>query len=130
MLHRTLMLSLLIATATSAADEVVTDKPAAPAATSKAAQPGPATDTAAEQVTALIAAAQSRPDSGAAKTLSGISILGNQEAPKALVIVPWKSSEIGDPLGLDENLDGSRRPVDKEVFMRELDYYDIRSGSE
>ena len=63
------------------------------------------------------------------KTLSGMSILGNQEAPKALVIVPWKSSEIGDPLGLDENLDGSRRPVDKEVFMRELDYYDIRSGS-
>jgi hypothetical protein len=43
--------------------------------------------------------------------------------------VPWKSSEIGDPLGLDENLDGSRRPVDKEVFMRELDYYDIRSES-
>ena len=64
------------------------------------------------------------------KTLSGISILGNQEAPKALVIVPWKSSEIGDPLGLDKNLDGSRRPVDKEVFMRELDYYDIRSGLE
>jgi hypothetical protein len=61
--------------------------------------------------------------------LSGISILGNQEAPKALVIVPWKSSEIGDPLGLDENLDGARRPVDKEVFMRELDYYDIKSGS-
>jgi hypothetical protein len=63
------------------------------------------------------------------KKLSGMSILGNQEAPKALVIVPWKSSEIGDPLGLDENLDGSRRPVDKEVFMRELDYYDIRSES-
>ena len=58
-----------------------------------------------------------------------MSILGNQEAPKSLVIVPWKSSEIGDPLGLDENLDGSRRPVDKEVFMRELDYYDIRSES-
>jgi hypothetical protein len=52
-----------------------------------------------------------------------------EEAPKALVIVPWKSSEIGDPLGLDKNLDGSRRPVDKEVFMRELDYYDIRTGS-
>src|SRR5215471_11005723 len=25
----------------------------------------------------------------------GMSILGNQEAPKALVIVPWKSSELG-----------------------------------
>src|ERR1041385_5285495 len=26
----------------------------------------------------------------------GMSILGNQEAPKALVIVPWKSSELGN----------------------------------
>ena len=33
-----------------------------------------------------------------AKTLSGISILGNQEAPKSLVIVPWKSSQLGDTL--------------------------------
>ena len=32
-------------------------------------------------------------------------------------------------LGLDESLDDGRRPVDKEVFMRELDYYEIRSGS-
>ena len=59
------------------------------------------------------AAAQPEPDAAGSKTLSGISILGNQEAPKALVIVPWKSSEIGDPLGLAENLDGSRRPVDR-----------------
>ena len=77
-----------------------------------------------------VAAAQAKPVAEDSKTLSGISILGNQEAPKALVIVPWKSSEIGDPLGLAENLDDSRRPVDREVFMRELDYYDIRSGSE
>ena len=64
------------------------------------------------------------------KKLSGISILGNQEAPKALVIVPWKGSAIGDTLGLNDNLDDSRRPVDKEVFMRELRYYEIRSGKE
>ena len=76
MLHRSLMFSLLIATATSAADEA-------------------ATVAAAEQTAALAAAAQPKPDAGAGKTLSGISILGNQEAPKALVIVPWKSSEIG-----------------------------------
>ena len=61
------------------------------------------------------------------KTLSGMSILGNQEAPKSLVIVPWKSSQLGDTLGLAESLDDSRRPVDKEVFMRELAYYEIRS---
>jgi hypothetical protein len=63
------------------------------------------------------------------KTLSGISILGNQEAPKSLVIVPWKSSEIGTMPGLQRLLDDSIRPVDKDVFMRELDYYEIRSGA-
>jgi hypothetical protein len=61
------------------------------------------------------------------KTLSGMSILGNQEAPKSLVIVPWKSSRIGDGVGLDDHLDDSRTPVDREVFMRELAYYEIRS---
>ena len=63
------------------------------------------------------------------KTLSGISILGNQEAPKSLVIVPWKSSEIGDMPGLSRLLDDGVQPIDKEVFMRELDYYEIRSSS-
>lgn len=66
---------------------------------------------------------------GGAKALSGMSILGNQEAPKALVIVPWKSSQLGDTLGIDKSLDDSRGPVDKDVFMRELAYYEIRSNS-
>jgi len=57
----------------------------------------------------------------------GMSILGNQEAPKALVIVPWKSSELGTGPGVSTLLDDSRRPVDKEVFMRMLLYYEIRS---
>ena len=64
-----------------------------------------------------------------AKTLSGMSILGNQEAPKALVIVPWKSSQLGEPQGISKQLDDGRQPVDKEVFMRELSYYEIRTGS-
>ncbi len=57
----------------------------------------------------------------------GMSILGNQEAPKALVIVPWKSSELGNGLSVSTLLDDSRRPVDKDVFMRMLSYYEIRS---
>ena len=28
------------------------------------------------------------------KELSGISIVGNKEAPKSLYIVPWKNSEV------------------------------------
>src|SRR6266851_2710670 len=57
----------------------------------------------------------------------GMSILGNQEAPKALVIVPWKSSKLGNGPGVSTLLDDSRRPIDKEVFMRILNYYEIRS---
>ena len=77
--------------------------------------------------------AQAKPDEGAkltsvpdAKAL-GMSILGNQDAPKSLVIVPWKSSELGDSRGISPMLDDSRQPVDKEVFMRALRYYEIRS---
>ncbi|PYR25025.1 MAG: hypothetical protein DMF98_13580 [Acidobacteria bacterium] len=57
----------------------------------------------------------------------GMSILGNQEAPKALVIVPWKSSELGNGPSVSTLLDDSRLPIDKEVFMRMLSYYEIRS---
>lgn len=62
-----------------------------------------------------------------AKLMSGMSVLGNQEAPKSLVIVPWKSSEIGGSLGISTMLDDSRQPIDKEVFMRALSYFEIRS---
>jgi hypothetical protein len=57
----------------------------------------------------------------------GMSILGNQEAPKSLVIVPWKTSELGKTPSASPMLDDSRQPVDKEVFMRALLYYKIRS---
>ena len=57
----------------------------------------------------------------------GMSILGNQEAPTSLVIVPWKSSEVGRSPGISPMLDDSRQPVDKEVFMRALRFYEIRS---
>ena len=62
------------------------------------------------------------------KTMSGMSILGNEEAPKSLVIVPWKSSELGDNISLADSLDDRARPVDKEVFLRELHFYELRQG--
>ncbi|MGH1538274.1 MAG: hypothetical protein ACRBDX_09565, partial [Gammaproteobacteria bacterium] len=37
---------------------------------------------------------------GVTQELDGISVIGNRELPKALVIVPWKAPEPGD-------LDGS-----------------------
>ena len=64
------------------------------------------------------------------KTMSGMSILGNEETPKSLVIVPWKSSEMGDSINLGDTLDDRATPVDKEVFLRELRYYEIRKSDQ
>ena len=63
------------------------------------------------------------------KVLSGMSIVGNDEAPKSLVIVPWKSAGLGDTLDVGSSLGDGRQPVDRDVFMRELDYYQIRAAS-
>lgn len=61
---------------------------------------------------------------GDAKELSGISIVGNKEAPKSLFIVPWKSSELGVETSLSSKLlDEKLTAVDKDVFERELDFY-------
>jgi hypothetical protein len=75
-------------------------------------------------------AASQQAAAGQPKALAGMSILGNQEAPKSLVIVPWKSSEIGNGIGVSRALDTRIRAVDKDVFMRELKYYAIRSGAQ
>lgn len=64
------------------------------------------------------------------REMSGMSILGNEEAPKALVIVPWKSSELGDEIGIPESPDDKPTPVDRDVFLRELRFYEIRKDEQ
>jgi hypothetical protein len=60
------------------------------------------------------------------KELSGISIIGNKEAPKSLYIVPWKNSQVGVETSLSSGLlDDSNKLIDKEVFMRELEFYEL-----
>lgn len=60
------------------------------------------------------------------KVVSGMSIVGNNETPKSLVIIPWKSSEIGQDNSLKSNLlNEGLNPVDKAVFMRELNFYKL-----
>lgn len=61
----------------------------------------------------------------AAKKLSGMSIVGNDEAPKSLYFVPWKRSEIGAAASLNKMLTESAVAVDREEFMRQLDLYEI-----
>ena len=74
------------------------------------------------------AASQAEQPGGDVK-MSGMSILGNEDAPKSLVIVPWKSSQLADMPSVSRLLDSATQPVDKDVFLRELAYYEFKSGS-
>lgn len=63
--------------------------------------------------------------------LQGTTITGNQELPKALHIVPWKSAEAGDLAGrpLNSLVDEALAPIDRDVFLRELEYYEAVHSS-
>jgi len=63
-----------------------------------------------------------------AKELSGMSIVGNDEAPKSLYIVPWKSSEIGAETSLETMLNEGDVPVDRDVFRRQLEFYKVSTS--
>ena len=145
---RTLILglSLLAAAHVAAADEVATTPSTpAPAAAAPATAAAPtqslvANNQRAKKRSASTKAGESKADPAAEASeaaaqpvgdvkMSGMSILGNEDAPKSLVIVPWKSSQLADMPSVSRLLDSATQPVDKDVFMRELSYYEFKSGS-
>jgi hypothetical protein len=119
---------ILICASSLAQGAIAADEAPAPVATAQVAAHAQAASASGARAKNTGAKSEAKPDTGP-KSLSGMSILGNQEAPKALVIVPWKSSQLGDPQGISKQLDDGRQPIDKDVFMRELSYYEIRTGS-
>ena len=80
-------------------------------------------------VAPILAAENETSEKEEAKVLSGMSIVGNDETPKALYIVPWKSSEIADKTSLNISMNAGYAPVDREEFRRKLDYYYLRTTS-
>jgi hypothetical protein len=58
--------------------------------------------------------------------LDPTAITGNRELPKVMVIVPWKKADLGDLTGPPVNslLNEVLEPVDREVFRRELRYFE------
>jgi hypothetical protein len=58
--------------------------------------------------------------------LDPTAITGNRELPKVMVIVPWKRADLGDLSGRPANslLNEVLEPVDREVFRRELRYFE------
>lgn len=57
--------------------------------------------------------------------MDGTSIIGNQELPKVLYIVPWKNSEVPDMSQppLESLIDEALQPIDREVFQRQVNYH-------
>ena len=65
--------------------------------------------------------------------LGRTEITGNQELPKVLYIVPWQKSDPGELMGRPVNtlLDEVLAPLDREEFLRQVDYYgDLHGDSE
>jgi len=64
--------------------------------------------------------------------LGRTEITGNQELPKVLYIVPWKKADPGDLMGRPVNtlLDEVLAPIDREEFIRQVDYYHDLNGGE
>ena len=62
--------------------------------------------------------------------LEGTTVIGNRELPKALHIVPWKAANSGDLSGRPMNslIDQTLEPLDRDVFLRELEYYEAVHG--
>jgi hypothetical protein len=58
-------------------------------------------------------------------------VTGNRELPKVLYIVPWKKSDLGELPAQPFNtlLDEALTPVDRDVFRREVTYYDTVTRS-
>ena len=124
-MHRALIvsISLLVASGSAVADEAAAPRTAAVVGTKKPAR----TVSAAATHEAPTEANAEKPKGDV--PMSGMSVLGNDDSPKSLALVPWKTSLLGDAPSISKLLDDSTQPVDKDVFMRELAYYEIKTDS-
>jgi hypothetical protein len=130
------MLATLLATFAAYSQEVPSDESPAEVAEEALDALEPAVDTSAEREelepgvpSAVLAEDITRTQSGNAvmdsMELGRTEITGNQELPKVLYIVPWKKADPGDLMGKPVNtlLDEVLAPLDREEFVRQVDYY-------
>jgi len=135
------MLAMLLATFASFAQDADEFEPAVD--TSANLEPAVDTSNTADETTddiepavssAALAADVTREESGNQVMdrleLGRTEITGNQELPKVLYIVPWQKSDPGDLMGKPINslLDEVLAPLDREEFIRQIEYYDDLHG--
>lgn len=117
----------------AAQEPPATQPPAEPAAAAAAAAPKKPANAQAEAGEPRAATSSTATASGARKgktaadrvDLDTTTVTGNRELPKVMYVVPWKRSDIGDLIGRPANslLDEVLAPVDRNVFRREVQYY-------
>lgn len=62
---------------------------------------------------------------------TGTTIIGTQEAPTVLNVVPWQNIELrprawdGTPSTAQSVLEESLQPIDRDVLRREIDYFNL-----
>ena len=130
------MLAMLLATFASFAQDADDMEPAVD--TSASLEPAVDTSNVADETTddiepavssAALAADVTREESGNQvmdRLELGITeVTGNQELPKVLYIVPWQKSDPGELMGKPVNslLDEVLAPLDREEFIRQVEYY-------
>ena len=127
------MLAMLLATFASFAQDVAEDM--GPAVDTSAIEPDelqPAVDTSAaiEDIEPAVTSADITRQTTGNRVMDSIQlgrteITGNQELPTVMYIVPWKKSDPGDLMGRPVNtlLDEVLAPLDREEFIRQVDYY-------
>jgi hypothetical protein len=123
MLKHTLLLGTLVSALAFGAEPT---KPAAETQTDPApSSTAPASASAEPAVRTSTAARADRLD------LDTTVVTGNRELPKVLYIVPWKKADLGDLPAQPFNtlLDEVLTPVDRDVFRREVTYYEAVSGA-
>jgi hypothetical protein len=119
------MLAMLLAVSPASAQDVAEDDELMPAVDTSAMEVEPPADDGVTRNTAGNRVMDSM-------ELSRTEITGNQELPKVLYIVPWKKSDPGDLMGRPVNtlLDEVLAPVDREEFVRQVEYYNDLNSSE
>lgn len=66
-----------------------------------------------------------------ARAETGTTIIGTQEAPTVLNVVPWQNIELrprawdGTPSTAQSVLEDSLQPIDRDVLRREIDYFNL-----
>ena len=131
------MLATLLATFAAYSQEAATEDLTVEATAEQVDELEPAVDTSAaerEEIdpgvpSAVLAQDVTRTQAGSAVMdridLGRTEITGNQELPKVLYIVPWQKADPGDLMGKPVNtlLDEVLAPIDREEFVRQVDYY-------